>query len=137
MNIIEFAGLTGCGKSTLCSVLVSSLKGSKIIQYKDVFTKLKLKKLIVPFYRIRKEYGRFDTALEKFASLYDGVSENALDKLRVLFITALNVDKNAFMILDEGFVQFITSLAHLHTIDGGEELNALIGVINSSIVVLL
>ena len=125
MRIIEFAGVTGCGKSTLCREWAGrSGAGQRTVAYRDVFTGLRVKRLLVPLFRADRKFREFEKALGDFAAEYTGVSENALTKLKVLYIAASRLKKGSRMVLDEGFAQLLTSVAHLQPLRDDEKLDA-------------
>ena len=137
MKIIEFAGLPGCGKSTLCKSFIAEKFPQKVYTYKDIirFVSTKSRRKIYGIYvGINPFRWKFLKLLKAFAKKYDNVSVQAMYVLIALYdFTSLlkTFRKNSVVVLDEGFVQNITSIAHLQTITEDKELSELVGYIGA------
>lgn len=137
MKIIEFAGLPGCGKSTLCESFIKQISGKKIYTYRDIIKFVSTKKR-------QKIYGalvclnpflwKYRRLLKIFVKKYNNVSMQAVLILVALFDFTSIISlfkKDSIVILDEGFIQNITSVAHLQELIDDESLNNLLCYIMS------
>ena len=136
MRIIEFAGLPGCGKSTLCTKLIEQISGKKIYTYKDIvrFVSTKNRRRIYgTLVALNPLRWKFLRLLKRFVKKYKDVSMQAVFILIALYdITSLlRMNKQCIVILDEGFVQNLTSVAHLQQISGEKELEELVACIQA------
>ena len=138
-KIIEFVGLPGCGKSTLARELISTLsKENVIMTYHDFFSKKKLfilsnRTIFTPFifiyYLFRFNYWTVIKSIWQFARQYP---INEIRFVRVIFLIRLyeNIQKKlkikCIIILDEGFIQFISSIPHDIVIKENELLQKLL-----------
>lgn len=123
MKVIELYGLPGSGKSTLSEELSNRLKGENLrIGYKsNIFAKYKNKKKInkiftnflLLFYDLRLNF-----YLILFATQYGLFNRERVKRIRLLMLLNYLLSKESkrsyydILILDEGFVQFITSIPH-------------------------
>jgi len=132
MRIIEFCGLTGCGKSTACNEIISEYKKQyKVFTYRELLLILHMRKIYLFFVRLNPKRRKYIKALKDYASDYKDVSKNAIDVLIALFDMSClfgGIFRKGIAILDEGFVQTLTSIAHLQTIDNRDKLQ---GVVNA------
>lgn len=143
MKIIEFCGLPGSGKSTLCKTLIKRVNVGKVYAYKDFIKFVATDKRRKQYYTavslnpFRRKYLKL---LKKFVSKYDDVSVQAVCVLIAFYdvISLIGVfDRKGVVILDEGFVQNITSIAHLSIIEDSEELTSLVEYITKKIDIVL
>ena len=138
MKIVEYAGLTGSGKSTQCTLLISELKklGYKVWTYRDV-NRIVARKGFRQLYRaivtLNPLRWRYLKLLHDFTESYDNVSSQAKYCLISLFdissLIAL-LFPNSVIVLDEGFVQTFTSIPHLHNVVVDQSLIGLIRIID-------
>jgi len=137
MKIIEFAGLPGCGKSTLCKSFIAEKFPQKVYTYKDIirFVSTKNRRKIYGIYaRVNPFRWKLLKLLKAFSEKYDNISPQAVFILIALydFTSVLQIfKKNSIVVLDEGFVQNITSIAHLQPINEDKELNDLVKYIQA------
>ena len=137
MKIIEFAGLPGCGKSTLCGEFIKTFTKTRIYTYKDVvrFVSTKRRRIIYGiFVSLNPFRWKYLKLLRRLVKNYDNVSIQAVYILMALYdftsLVRLFNRKNLF-ILDEGFIQNITSVAHLQPMSEDKALTNLISYIKS------
>lgn len=122
IRITEFAGITGCGKSTLAKRMISKYSNeARVYTYTDV-----VKLAYGPYKRYYEKLARLNPSrwsyyskLDLFAHEYSNVSETAICVLTCLYDISAHIsffNPNALFILEEGFVQTLTSIPHLEEI---------------------
>lgn len=137
MKIIEFAGLPGCGKSTLCKCFIENFSKKNVYTYGDIirFVSTKKRRIVYGSFVLFNPFRwNFLKLLKNLTNEYDNVSIQAIFILIALYdITGfLKIFKrNSVVILDEGFIQNITSIAHLNLMDDDKALNDLVSYIKS------
>ncbi len=140
MKVIEFAGLPGCGKSTLCNKMIESVDfNAKVHTYSDIvrFVSTKKRRVIYSIFVFLNPFRwKFLYLLKKFCEQYDGYSKGAWFVLVALYdiCRMLNFwgDKH-IVILDEGFVQNITSIPHTKSLETNDVYLNLINFIKNKI----
>ena len=121
MKIIELNGLPGCGKSTLHRELIRVLKRDSIITLKDII-ELRSQNKIQNFINLFKillnfKFIIFNIKVIKFSFEYKISFDNFIFAARLMkFNGNLNYlvkcYSNKIAILDEGYIQYITSIPH-------------------------
>ena len=124
MRIIEFCALPGSGKTTVCDKLIEVLSpASKIYSRKDIFNNCKANRSVKLFRNVRafaiccNPFSELNRAVFSFAGQYSKIWKNGFVRyyayVTVLYANLCKIDKdeNALVILDEGFIQFLTHFA--------------------------
>jgi|SRR5699024_8461497 len=123
MNIIEFNGLPGVGKSTLCNSLINELSNKSILiaDLGDIVFRNQKTKLDNYFYIMKVIFSikriNFNMAVFKFTLDYRLSKSNIVYALRLIKLynklkTSMEKDEFKYIILEEGIVQYITSIPH-------------------------
>lgn len=125
MKIIEFTGLPGCGKSTVCDLLEEALKeqGYTVINLQKQMSGNtileKSKRKWISF--ISKHSRRNKKILEEIKSWNLLETEEIKYWIQRILVLNTRIHKEAkkvdYVLLDEGFLQFITSLHHGKTME--------------------
>ena len=119
MKIIEFCGLPGCGKTTICERLIENFKvcssNTNVYCRKDVYF---FKRRIWDSYLISRctpMFFKFYKILNNFIKEYRKGNKRYIDRIYRLYVKLYKISihySDSIVILDEGIVQHITSLAH-------------------------
>lgn len=140
MYIIEFNGLPGCGKSTLCDEIISDFNEKNIISLRDVinYNSSNSTKNFINLMKILFNYKLilFNLAVLKFSLSY------GFDFNRLIFAARLiklngnlyyysKKNPNLIAILDEGYIQYITSIPHTIELNISDDLKKMIKYIRS------
>lgn len=140
MKIIEFAGLPGCGKTTLCNQYIDYLsKFGHVFKYTDIIKILgfgPLKPMIKFFEFVLPTSGSFSGMLSEFSGIYEGNSEYPCLVIKTLYNYCLLIQKlfpNSYIVLEEGFVQTLTSVPHLSDLKDDCIFNSVIEMIQSKL----
>lgn len=127
MKIIEFAGLSGCGKSTACNEIINQItEKKKIFTYRELIMLLHIRKIYIPLLKLNPFRQAYNKKLQEYAAIYEDVSVNAVHVLMTIYDTACILDffyKDCLAVLEEGFVQTLTSIPHLQAIQNKELLS--------------
>lgn len=139
MKVIEFIGLPGSGKSTLCDLLEEELKqeGYRVLNFHVVFSheeliqkvKIKINNGLAKQSRINKEFEKEVRAL----NLSDQIDIE--EWIHIIKIMNYRIHKEAkrydFILMDEGPLQAITALFHGKDIDDKKDISNLISSLSS------
>lgn len=123
MTFIEFNGLPCCGKSTIVNQLSAELKakGIKVLLLEDVVffkkrsTENKKLQLVSAFFApscFKLNFFALKIAIESGISIERMRYAMRLIKLNYQVKRILNKKNGEILLLDEGFIQFITSIPH-------------------------
>jgi len=142
--IIEFVGLPGCGKSTMAKSIISIFQNEKNIIKRSDFSKTidKMWKypILIPFatiyYFIKPKHRRFKKDLFRFAFQFP---INKLGLIYTVYLIILyellnkNINEDKIVILDEGIIQFLSSISHNIPINNNTLLHNLVSNLKSVI----
>ena len=134
--VYEFAGLSGCGKTTLCNEVISSIPEKKIITRQMVLKCIGgngRKKAIEFLMNFSFRNRDFMKLLKEISLSYGKDSYYGFYFLLALYVIIKKISffkKDSVVILEEGFVQNITSLAHTGELVKDEKLDSLVAMIN-------
>ncbi len=138
MKIIEFAGLPGCGKSTLCSGVIEKLrKNYKVYTYQEIVRMVstpRRKRLYDILLHMSSSCRRFRRLLKAYAGEYNDVSSQAMYVLMALYgmpKVFQCIAPKSVVVLDEGFVQTLTSIPHLQPIRDNDTLSEITTYLNA------
>ena len=139
--IVEFVGLPGCGKSSVAKAVVAALKKENVIERAELTRHL---------YRMLRRPRVLFKAILFFlmAPTHWGVKKSVCDVLRAYplnrerLIYALifvrfyknlvkKMKRGKIIVLDEGLVQFISSIPHETPLQTNDALSALLGRMNA------
>ena len=143
-KIIEFVGVPGCGKSTITKQVVKKLKclhGNNIIVRSDISAHINLmwkQRWTIPFFFIyhtiiskadfRTKYNllryMYQYSINSFSIIY------ATYILLVIDVVKNTQNHNMIILLDEGIIQFLTSIPHKCTIIKGNVTDRILNSIN-------
>ena len=133
MKIIEFFGLPGSGKSTLCKEIIQQMgEGRRIYTYQDITRAVSTRKRRIPYsilVHMNPFRWKYIYLLRRFCKQYESVSKQAIRVLIALYDISSLIrvfSKTGIVILDEGFVQNLTSIAHLHAVAANDRLKVLV-----------
>ena len=120
MTIIEFYGKPGVGKSTVCDELEKKLSiNYKVVNLQKFKSPQKFLKKLFFYFRVYSNYRIIIllSYLLKYSQMYTNSFNNIywINRIMVLnFLIKQEVSKqnNEIILLDEGIIQFLTSLAH-------------------------
>lgn len=141
MNIIEFNGLPGCGKSTICNEILRKSNKDKIISLNDVISlnsenrtknMFNLIKTLISF-----KLFSFNIKVIKF-SLRFGVNYTRLIFAARLIKFNGNLHyyskeyPQKIAILDEGYIQYLTSIPHNREVDITRELKDIVKYVKAN-----
>lgn len=143
MNIIEFNGIPGSGKSTLVDNLYNKmiLQNMKVIKSNDIFLEYRASKLqkkiainIAMFFKSFKV-----TCLAFKFSLNYGLNRHNIKRVRLLLLLIYLMKREKenkdidYFLYDEGIIQFISSIAYDKRIIESKSLILLLNAINSQL----
>lgn len=125
--VVEMCGLPGCGKSTL---IEKCFPNPQIVYnrrkiFRDVRIRSQIFKVIPHSFPMKNEY----IILRDFANEYPNANKVFISKMYRLNY-ALNVSKAKLVLLDEGPIQHITSIAFDEEIKNDELLNEAVSVLS-------
>ena len=137
--IIELCGLPGCGKTTLANELIRYINDNELLT--DVFDRQKLLKRNNYFRRVIR---RFNQRLYKFflngknrknldliykTAMHDSLAESKYIFRLMEISRAINKNTNNNYVLDEGIIQYISSLSYKKSILDNENTNTLLSTL--------
>lgn len=128
MKIVEFNGLPGVGKSTLSDRFIKQLlkKNILIADLKDVVFKNQKNSFENYLYIIKKICSlksiKFNIAVLRFTKDYKLSKQNVVYALRLIklynkLIDIIDEDEFDYIVLDEGILQYVTSIPHDNLIE--------------------
>lgn len=141
--IIEFAGLPGSGKTTLSNELINELtkRGYNVVSRRDLlrFKYINNVHITVLYILFKPSLWKDVFKIINFSKQFPNNNERRLyvKKLIVLYskLISFNKEKEKFkktiLILDEGFVQYLTSIPHDFTLDNSKKIIELCNLFNN------
>ena len=143
--IIEYAGLTGCGKSTQCSLLINELysKNIKVWRYNQVnkiVARSGIRFVYKLFVYLNPKRWKYMVSLRRFIRDYNNVSIQAIYCLISMYDISKWIffwNKSSIVVFDEGFVQTLTSIPHINEIFNIKPIEQITKIITESFDVIV
>ena len=135
--IIEFVGLPGCGKSTVVESILPILQNEKVIITRSDFSRtigiMRRYPILAPFvtmyYLTKPKYRELKSNLFRFALQFPIKKQGLIYVVYVIVLYELiqkNINRSKIIILDEGIIQFLSSIPHDISIDNNILLHNLV-----------
>lgn len=136
--IIEFNGLPGTGKSTICAELEKILEDRHFVVLKKYpkgsftsrFVSICAKFGAIRLGKLLKKYGQEFSSNTMRKTIYDGIARMFYSY--IIFNTFLKPNQKTIMLKDQGIVQGILSIAHTERIKNESSLFNLFRYLNQS-----
>ena len=143
--IIEFVGLPGCGKSTTVESLVSFWGKENVIVRPDITKRMYqifgysifgFPIFIIPaliYYFFNPKYWKIKKCIYKFMVQYPVKQERLMVTLFLIYFyenLQKKLNNGKIIILDEGLIQFISSIPHDLLVDNNNQLTDLLDKLN-------
>lgn len=133
---IEFAGMPGCGKSTLCNAILQQndiCNGSIITLYmieRWISTPLR-NQIVITLLKLLPQNWKYAICVKRYAARYRDVSSRAVSLLLALYgIPQLLCwfTKRKRVFLEEGIIQNLTSIPHLQELKSDQDLVSILSL---------